>query len=210
MTRPGVKICGVTRVEDALLAVELGAQLIGLNFWPRSPRFLTVSEARRIVVAISGRARIVGLWVDPQRQQLQAAVRELSLDLIQIHGQTSAAVVDWLPDRVIRALKIDAQGPLPSPTPGERVWGYLFDCAPVGVYGGTGVPWSYERIASLETGKPVMVAGGLHPGNVAHALKVSGADYADVCSGVESAPGIKEPELMRQFIREVQNVQTNH
>lgn len=88
-----------------------------------------------------------------------------------------------------------------------RVWGYLFDCAPEGRYGGSGISWPYERIARVKTSKPVLVAGGLDPTNVAAAIADSGADIVDVCPGVESRPGLKSFELMKRFVNEVRNVQ---
>jgi len=208
MRPPGIKICGVTRVEDARLAVELGAELIGLNFWPQSPRFLSVEEARPIVEVVQGRVRLVGVWVNPTREEVAATARDLSLDLLQFHGDDDPAAIDWFPDRVIKAVRL---GPDPASVRldrYERAWGFLFDCAPVGVYGGTGKSWSYERIASLETSKPVLLAGGLGPENVAAAVVQSGADFVDVCSGVEAAPGIKDPDLLEEFFKEVRNVQT--
>lgn len=208
MKRPGVKICGVTRVEDARLAVEMGAELIGLNFWPQSPRFLSLEAARPIVEEIVGQARSVGVWVNPTRREVTALDEDLSLDLLQFHGDQDPAAVDWFPDRVIKAIRV---GPdLDTDRLGEypRAWGFLFDCAPSGVYGGTGISWSYERIAELQSSKPVLLAGGLDPDNVGAAVVESGADFVDVCSGVEAAPGIKDPDLLQRFIREVRNVQT--
>lgn len=207
MRRPGVKICGVTRVEDALLAVELGADLIGLNFWPRSPRSLSLDKARPIVEAVRGQAHTVGVWVDPTRQQVHEIDEELSLDLHQFHGDKTRQGFEWLPGRVIKAIRLGRDRQPLGLEEYDAAWGFLFDCAPADVHGGTGNSWSYERIADLETSKPVLLAGGLGPDNVAQAIADSGADIVDVCSGVESAPGIKDPVLLQRFLREVRNVQ---
>ena len=208
MRHPGVKICGVTRVQDARLAVDLGADLIGLNFWPRSPRFVPIELARPIVDAVRGRALTVGVWVNPTREKVVEIDEELSLDLHQFHGDEEPAACSWFPDRVIRAIRLAPDWDAISLDEYDRVWGFLFDCAPSDVHGGTGISWSYERIANLETSKPVLLAGGLGPENVAAAIARSGADIVDVCSGVEAVPGTKDPDLLERFLREVRNVQT--
>ena len=207
MGATGIKICGVTRVEDAQLAVELGADFIGLNFWPGSPRFLDRKGAEAIAAAVAGRSRLVGVWVEPTRREVVSMADALPLDLFQFHGQVGPESVDWFPQRVIRALRLGSDRQ-PIDLAGMRqAWGFLFDCAPDGVYGGTGVPWSYERIATLETPQRLLLAGGLNPKNVAAAIGRSRADIVDVCSGVEAAPGVKDPDLLRRFFREVRNVE---
>ena len=114
----------------------------------------------------------------------------------------------WFPGRVIQAIRLDRQTPLTGFDIDDKAWGYLVDSAPDGVFGGTGRPWSYESIANLETSKPVLLAGGLGPKNVAAAILRSGTGFVDVCSGVEASTGIKDPDLMRRFFKEVRNVQT--
>ena len=208
MIPPRVKICGVTRVEDALLAVDQGAEFVGLNFWPRSPRYLTLEAARPIAEAIAGRTRLVGVWVDPDRDQAATLAGELGLDLFQFHGDEEPTSVSWFPGRVIKALRVEVGFHGSELNRFEDAWGFLFDCAPAGTFGGTGRSWSYERIAVLETPKPILLAGGLDPGNVARAVVASGADIVDVCSGIEASPGVKDAELLEQFIREVQNVES--
>lgn len=208
MSSPGIKICGVTRVEDARLAVELGAEFIGLNFWPRSPRFLSVEAAKPIAAAVAGQARLVGVWVDPSPAEVASMAEILSLDLFQFHGDGDPRAIDWFPERVIQAIRVGPDVESINLDKYGRAWGFLIDCAPPGVYGGTGESWSYERIAGLETSKPVLLAGGLDPENVAVAIAESGVDLVDVCSGVEAAPGIKDPDLLERFFKEVRNVQT--
>lgn len=206
MATTGIKICGVTRRDDAELAIALGADFIGLNFWPRSSRFVDLGAAESIAAAVSGRAKLVGLWVDPEPREVADTASRLPLDLFQFHGEVGSRALERFPGRVIRAIRLGSD-PHPIDLTGlEEVWGFLFDCAPDGVYGGTGVSWSYERIAGLETGKPTLLAGGLDPDNVAAAIACSEADIVDVCSGVEVAPGIKDAALLRRFIWEVRNV----
>ena len=208
MRSAGIKICGITRVADAQTAVDLGAELVGLNFWPKSPRFVSIEQAKTIVGEVRGRAQLVGLWVNPSRQEVLDVDKELSLDLLQFHGEASRSALDWFPDRVIQAIRLGTDRDSVDLRRYERVWGFLFDCAPAGIYGGSGQAWAYDRIASLETAKPVILAGGLTPENVAAAITQSGADIVDVCSGVEAAPGVKDPRLLERFIKEVRNVET--
>lgn len=205
MTRTGVKICGVTRPRDARLAVEMGAEYLGLNFWPGSPRCVSRDQARRIAEAVRGRVRLVGLWVDPSHREVASVDRDLGLDLLQFHGNHSPEALDWFPNRVIQAIRIDPNSAEIRLDRYAAAWGLLFDCAPAGVFGGTGQSWPYERIAHLEAAKPILLAGGLSPDNVAVAIARSGADIVDVCSGVESKPGVKDPDLLERFLREVRH-----
>ena len=133
MSVPGVKICGVTRAEDAHLAVELGADFIGLNFWPRSPRFVTAATAEEIATAVAGRALLVGVWVDPSREEVVARAKSLSLDLFQFHGTENSLAVGWFPERVIQAIRVNPDLESASLDKYARAWGFLFDCAPPGI-----------------------------------------------------------------------------
>lgn len=201
-----VKICGVTRPSDARLAVDLGADFIGLNFWPGSPRFVTVEQASEIVRTIAGRIPVVGVWVDPDWNVITGVESRIPIDLHQFHGEESPALVEAFGDRAIKAFRLGEhfEGGVLANYP--AVWGFLFDCAVAGQYGGTGREWPYERIAQLAVSKPAFVAGGLKASNVARAVRSSGCDLVDVCSGVEAEPGIKDPTRLQEFFREVEHV----
>lgn len=202
-----VKICGITRARDARRAVDLGAHLLGLNFWPGSARCLSLRQASRIVEAVRGEAILVGVWVDAQPQEVSQAVGRLGLDLVQFHGEEGPEVLDAFAGRAIKAFRVASRFDASRLSAYDSAWGFLFDCARPGHYGGTGTPWPYERIAGLETTKPVIVAGGLAPHNVVEAVRRSGADIVDVCSGVERRPGIKDEALMQRFFREVRHAE---
>lgn len=193
---PRVKICGVTRVADALAAMDLGADYLGLNFWPASPRCVDLAAARRIATAVRGRARVVGVFVDAGLDRVREVDAAVGLDLVQLHGAESAEEVAALGERALRALKV--AGPLSDAVlaPYPRAWGFLFDCPGGDAPGGTGISWSYRAMAALEDPRPRFVAGGVHPGNARRALAESGATGVDVCSGVESSPGVKDAERM--------------
>ncbi len=202
MSRPEIKICGVTRPEDARLAIELGAEYLGLNFYPPSPRALEINTAARIADEVRGRARLVGVFVDRAPAEVEEIGRRVGLDLFQFHGNESAEAIAPFAERAIKVFRLSADG---SPTDVESyrdVWGFLVEGHHPTLYGGTGEEWSYERLAALRTERPLFVAGGIRPATARAALEQSGATGLDVCSGVESAPGIKDPELLRQLFEE--------
>jgi phosphoribosylanthranilate isomerase len=210
VSRPRVKICGVTRPEDALLAAELGAELVGVNFWPRSPRRVDPERARAIVQAVAGSARVAGVFVDEPPGRVDELADSVGLDLVQLHGDEPAAELARLVARFacLRALRCDAARlaapePFAGAPPGVAFW--LLD-APAGErYGGTGEPWEWGRARRLveRAPGPVLIAGGIRPGNARAALAATGAAGVDVASGVESAPGVKDPEKMRRLMEEL-------
>ena len=193
MSRPRVKICGVTRVEDAELAVELGADFLGLNFYPASPRCLELSVAARIAAAVGDRVRLVGVTVNAEEQQIEAI---LSLvELVQFHGEEGPETVRPWAERAIKVLRPEAQeSGLVERYP--DVWGFLLEPRRPG-YGGSGKPWDYSAAARPATDRPVFVAGGITPGNARAAA--AGSWGIDVCSGVESKPGVKDAGLMKRL-----------
>lgn len=228
-TRSMIKICGVTRPEDAALAVELGADLVGLNFYPPSPRALDPERDRALVEEIvaavrekgtagtetgrfiggggGGRPLVVGVFVDERPERVEEIASIAGLDLVQLHGEESPEVAARFGGRAIKVFRRDT-----VPEPDEiaaygQAWGFLFDVpARAGRDpGGTGMSWEYEMLAALASDRPVLVAGGIRPGNARRALEASGADGVDVCSGVESAPGVKDPERMRRLFEEVRH-----
>lgn len=209
---PLVKICGVTRPGDADLAVDLGANLVGLNFYPPSPRCLTVEAAREIVEVVAGRVPVAGVFVDRPRAEIEEIVERAGLDLVQLHGDETPAEVAAFGGRAIQVFRVE-------PEVDERLdpgwlrgfptaWGFLFDVRHPR-YGGTGLSWDYRalaRVVPAARGRPVLVAGGIGPETVAAALAASDAGGIDVCSGVESAPGIKDPLLLERLMAEVRGM----
>ena len=211
--RPRVKVCGVTRVEEARHAVALGAAMIGLNFYPPSPRFLRQERAREIADAVRGAATVVGVFVDRPRAEVEAIDEAVGLDLLQLHGDESPDYVAAFGEKALQVFRTD--GDLSAVALGEfpQAWGFLFDVRPPTLYGGSGVAWSYGALRALmgsaelldQEGRrrPILVAGGIGPGNASRAARASGAWGVDVCSGVESAPGVKDFHLLDQLFEEV-------
>jgi phosphoribosylanthranilate isomerase len=215
--RPRVKICGITRVEDAEVALRLGAEFLGLNFVVTSPRSVGVEEAARLRRRIGDRARVVGVFVNHAAVEVERIARRVGLDLLQFHGDEGPLDLEPHGARAIKVFRIG--GPLPHAEldryPG--VWGFLFDSArarsSLGAgpepesYGGTGVPWAWEEAGVLPAGRPLLVAGGIRPGNIAELLARLSPWGIDVSSGVESAPGRKDPSLLERLFEEIDHAQ---
>jgi phosphoribosylanthranilate isomerase len=192
-----VKICGVTRVEDAELAIALGADIIGLNFYPASPRALTLEAAQKIRSVVANRCAVAGVFVNAARDHIEEHRRALALDLIQFHGgEDDAAFAGW-PVKVIRALRLRDENPAEL-IAHSRADYVLLDTFDPKLFGGTGKPHALDALVGLNLTR-VIISGGLTPDNVAAAAALN--PYAvDVASGVESAPGIKDHAKLRSFI----------
>jgi len=213
VSRPLVKVCGVTRVADALAAVELGVDLVGLNFHRPSPRCLDTGPAAEIAAAVrergGGRVRVVGVFVDRPRREIEAVAAAVGLDLVQLHGDEPADEVAAFGGRAIRVLRLAPAAAPPTAALDAALaahpaaWGFLFDVRHESLYGGTGRAWRWRAVAGLADPRPRLVAGGIRPGNALRALRESGAAGVDVCSGVESAPGVKDRGRMARLFAEL-------
>ena len=194
-----VKICGIRRPADAALAVELGADALGFVFWPESPRFIDPYRALTIVSALPPFVATVGVFVDQAPEYVKGVSQLLSLSAVQLHGRETPAAYPRH-RRVIKAVAVTetfdpvvAFASLP-----DRVTVLLDAHDPVR-RGGTGqvVDWSHAAAAARV--RPIILSGGLAPGNVASAIATVGPYAVDVSSGVEAAPGIKDPAKLRAF-----------
>ncbi|MDR3765229.1 MAG: phosphoribosylanthranilate isomerase [Acidobacteriota bacterium] len=204
-----VKICGITRVEDAVAAVEAGAELLGLNFYSGSPRCIPLERAQEIAAAVSGRAMLVGVFVNAPVSDVLAVARAVPLKLIQLHGEEDAddlrAIARHFP--VLRSLKADASLAAAQPAQFANCSGVLVDTS-TAQRGGSGVAFDWTQInwtalrRSIAPAK-LLLAGGLNASNVGAAIAASRPDAVDVASGVEVAKGIKGAELMREFVAAV-------
>lgn len=191
-----VKICGVTTPEDAKLAIACGADLIGLNFYPPSPRYLDRDRACRIREAIGANAIVVGLFVNAAREDIEDCRRELGLDMIQFHGDEDESAITGWPVKVIRAMRV--KGGTSEEEYTTRADYRLLDTFHPGLYGGTGQRLVATWLGCADLSRTIL-AGGLTPENVAEAAALK--PYAvDVAGGVESAPGAKDPAKLRSFI----------
>jgi phosphoribosylanthranilate isomerase len=210
MTAPvEIKICGITDEESMDAAIEAGADYVGLVFYPPSPRAVTAERAAELVEFTPGEVTKVGLFVDPDDATLNHVLTQVRLDLLQLHGAETPERIEairleyGLP--VMKVLSVASIDDLLAAEPflavADRL---LFDAKPpkgATLPGGNAVSFDWTILKGRSWGLPWMLAGGLTPDNVAEAVRVSGARAVDVSSGVESAPGIKDPERIRAFIR---------
>ena len=194
-----VKICGITRVEDALSAVQLGATAIGLNFVPTSKRRVDLARAREIADSVRGKVELVGVVADMPVAEMRALRDDLALDFLQLHGNEDDAVVNEMLPNAFKAVRIgDAEDArLAEDVPGDRI---LADAKVDGALGGTGKTLDWALVRRLAEEHKVLLAGGLTPKNVALAVNLVRPFGVDVASGVESSPGVKDPALVTSFI----------
>jgi phosphoribosylanthranilate isomerase len=204
-----VKICGLSTPDTLDVALQAGADMVGFVFFPSSPRHISLQIARELGRQVKGRALKVALTVDADDATLANIVETLRPDILQLHGNESVARLRDIKQafgvQLMKVLAVETSADL-APLAGHAAVAdrILFDArAPKGATrpGGLGAVFDWHVLENLDLKLPFMVSGGLTAGNVAEAVRVTRAGGVDVSSGVESAPGIKDPELIRQFIR---------
>ena len=195
-----VKICGITSVEDARAAVDAGADAIGLMFFERSPRNLTFKDAAKICLALPPFVTRVGVFVNSSEDFVREAIEFCGLTAVQFHGEESANYCARFDTDVIKAFRVrDAASLADLPSYQTRAW--LLDSFIIGKIGGTGVKFNWDLALKAKChGRPIILAGGLTPENVNEAVAKVQPYGVDVSSGVESAPGKKDPAKLRAFI----------
>ena len=196
-----IKICGITRLEDALLAADLGASMVGFIFWPSSPRFVDPYRARRIVSALPPWLSPVGVFVDQPINYVRGVANLVKLGAVQLHGHEPAEYYEKLAYRVIKAVPVsDARADVEPVPPRVTVLLDVYD--PVRV-GGTGKTVSWTAAAEIARRRRVILSGGLRPENVTEAIETVRPFGVDVASGVEERPGVKDPARVRSFFQVV-------
>ncbi|MFN8380910.1 MAG: phosphoribosylanthranilate isomerase [Anaerolineales bacterium] len=200
-----IKICGIKTVKDALAAMEAGADLIGFNFYPKSPRYIDVGICRDIMSVMRkyGHVTYVGVFVNASVEEVQATIETCGLSFAQLHGDETPEMLNALNGKAFKAFR-----GIPSDITGyERndAPALLVDAAVKGVYGGSGVIADWSAAAELAKKYPLLLAGGLTPENVADAVRQVKPWGVDVASGVESEPGKKDASKMKAFVRAVQS-----
>jgi phosphoribosylanthranilate isomerase len=199
------KICGITRLEDALAAVDAGADAIGLVFYAKSPRAVTVQQAQAIVAGLPPFVTTVGLFVDCQRSELNAILDAVPLDLLQFHGDESPAACEGFRRPYIKALRVR-----PGDDVAARIGlygsaaGVLLDTFVPGVPGGTGEAFDWSLVPQGLT-VPIILAGGLTPENVRAAIERVRPYAVDVSGGVEAGKGVKDSDKIHAFVRAVRS-----
>jgi phosphoribosylanthranilate isomerase len=206
--RVRIKICGITSVADALAAAEAGADAIGLMLWGPSKRYVTNEKAAEIVRALPPFISKVGVFVDPPAGEVHRALAEIGLDTIQLHGDESPVFCrQFGPVKTVKAFRVKNAGSLKQLTDfNTDAW--LLDSYVAGELGGTGAVFNWDlAVQAKDSGKPIILAGGLNPENIAEAIHEVWPYGVDVSSGVEASPGKKDHELVREFVAAVRGIE---
>ncbi|MFZ0470586.1 MAG: phosphoribosylanthranilate isomerase [Thiogranum sp.] len=202
--RTRVKICGITRVEDALVAARAGADAIGLVFYRASPRHVDVQQAQTLCRALPPFVSVVGLFVNPSREEVEAITAAVPVDLLQFHGHEPADCCTGFARPYIKAIGMQA-GVDPGAVMAEHphASGFLLDTYQPETHGGGGLAFDWSQVPARRD-RPLILAGGLTPENVAGAIEQLGPFGVDVSSGVEQYKGIKSEVKIEAFMRGVE------
>jgi phosphoribosylanthranilate isomerase len=205
-----VKICGITNAADARAAVEAGANSLGFNFYPKSPRFVAKADAAKIRTQLPAHVEPVGVFVNLPVGEVAALCGEMKLGAAQLHGDESAEMVAELARalKVIKAFRVGADFSLERLREYTEASAFLLDAARTGQYGGSGKTADWEVARKATAAHRIILAGGLTVENVGDAIRLVRPYGVDVASGVESKPGRKEHGKLREFIQEVRRAET--
>jgi phosphoribosylanthranilate isomerase len=203
MSRTRIKICGVTSIDDAQLAVDLGADAVGFVFWPASPRYLAPDRAGLIVATLPPFVTAVGVFVNQRPEQIRAVVDDVGLGAVQLHGDEPAA--EWTTGscQTIKAVGVDQAFDASALEAWPTTVMPLLDVADPKRRGGTGQAIDWTRAASASRHRRIVLAGGLRPDTVEQAIEIVAPFAVDVSSGVEREPGVKDAYRLRAFVAAV-------
>lgn len=211
--QPQIKICGLTVPEQAAACAQMGADAIGLVFYPPSPRHLAMDRAAEVAAAVSDRACCVGVFVDPAWDLLAEAVERCRLGAVQLHGNESPALVarvqQDLSVKVIKGL-FAAKPPRLADAGRYPAAAYLVECGRGAQPGGNALTWNWAEAEALARRCPILLAGGLTPDNVAEAIAAARPAAVDASSGLEASPGCKDVRKVERFIAVVRRTACQH
>ena len=202
---PQIKICGLTDVEQAVKCAELGANAIGLVFYPRSPRNVSEAQARDISAELPENVRTVGVFVDESFSNIMRKAEHCNLGAVQLHGHETPAFVRQLRNEDIPVIKglFTTRPPFLEDAPNFEASAFLAECGKGVLPGGNAMTWNWSDAKKFGEAYPLILAGGLSPENVAQAISETQPDAVDVSSGVEASPGQKNIAKAEAFIRAV-------
>jgi len=200
-----VKICGITNYEDAAAAVDMGADLLGFNFYPKSPRFVSPQKASEIISKLPGFIDIVGVFVNASFEQIRETIDLCQLNWVQLHGDEDPQFCNSflsLDVKTMKALRVKDQNDIQQ---AENYFtdAILLDAFHPEKYGGTGLTFDWNIVGHI--GKRVFLAGGINPDNATEAIKL-GVYGIDVCSGIETEPGKKDHKKMRELFENIRHL----
>ena len=212
-----IKICGIKELQDALAAIEAGADYLGFNFYPKSVRFIEKEMCVEITSALKRehpQIKLVGVFVNSPVDEVKHILETCHLDLAQLHGDETPEMLEAFSGKAFKAIRLSAStsvdesvSPFLKSVPESASPALLIDAAVKGVYGGSGVTADWSAAAELAKKYPLLLAGGLTPENVADAVRQVKPWGVDVASGVESASGEKDAAKMIQFVKEVKRME---
>lgn len=195
-----VKICGMTNLEDTLLAVKEGADAVGFIFYKKSLRNVSAKTVKTIVAALPPFIETVGVFVNESADRINRIVDSCKLSAVQLHGNESPAFCKKIRRKVIKAVRVKGKDSFDGLS-SYKVSAFLLDACSDQQQGGTGETFDWRLVGEGKKYGPVILAGGLDPSNVAHAIQKVKPYGVDVCSGVEKIPGIKDPSRLKAFIK---------
>lgn len=199
---PRIKICGLTRLDDAELAVQAGAWALGVILWPGSPRRCALPAAERIAASLRRRAEICGVFVNAPLDEVTGTADAVGLTMVQLHGDEGPAYCSEVARRtgakVIKAARVSGRADIAALEPFHTDF-HLLDTRVRGRFGGTGETFDWALVHHRRTDLPLVLSGGLTPGNVADAIAATRPFAVDTASGTEARPGIKDPEKLSAF-----------
>jgi len=206
--RTRVKVCGLTRVEDVKAAADAGADALGFVFVSASKRHVSIEQAEALFAAVPPFVETVALFMNPEPALVESVQARLAPSLLQFHGTESAAFCRRFGSRYIKAVPVaEGQAAMQAVMDEHQTaGGFLLDSHGAGRMGGSGESFDWA-LWPADTARPLILAGGLHPGNVGEAVRRLSPWAVDVSSGVEVSPGIKDPARIIRFINEVNHVQ---
>ena len=208
MRRTRVKICGITRPEHARAAAEAGADAIGLMFYEPSPRYVSRDRARAVCEALPPLVSVVGVFVNPSPREIEAVVEDLPVDLLQLHGEEPPELCTGAGRPYVKAVRVRTRDDIVEAAArytGARA--LLLDAHHDALWGGTGSSFDWNVVPD-GVSRPIVLAGGLTPENVAGAIRAVRPFAVDVSGGVESAPGEKDARRMERFMKEVASAES--
>jgi phosphoribosylanthranilate isomerase len=203
---PRIKLCGITSLDDARLAVDTGAWAIGCILWPQSPRACDPAEAARIVTALRRRAHVCGVFVNPHLDEVTELVDALGLTMVQLHGDEGPAFCSEVARRtgakIIKAAAVRTQADVQALESFHTDF-HMLDAYRPGLRGGTGETFDWELVRARRSSTPLILSGGLRPDNVGEAIAAVHPFGVDSASGTEAAPGVKDPAKVQAFVQAV-------
>lgn len=204
--RVRIKMCGMTKAQDIAHAVALGVDAIGLIFYPKSPRHVSVEQAKKLVRDVPAFLNVVAVLVNPHSTLVKEIIEELPIQYLQFHGQESPEFCSQFKKQYIKAIPANSKDQIEKLSAEHRYASAILLDTPSTAHGGTGLSFNWQVIPD-KLDKPLILAGGLNANNVKEAVTGHSIYAVDVCSGVEVSPGIKDHDKMSQFVNALWGVE---